>query len=189
MTLCKGNTPTTGLRSPVLRNLRNGSGRWARTSIAGVRFIMPQAKTWAASRSIPGQAHRRGTWIGHMTHRSCCGNILGPPPRTARSFPMRGVPLSRDRLQHLALYLEHSGAESTGSPQLLVGSLLYGATLVENQDLVHLLHRRHEAVGDQEHRMSPPEPLQRFQQLSLGDGVQVGRGLVQHEQRGIFKEG
>jgi hypothetical protein len=79
----------TGRRPPVLSDLRNSSRGWARTPMVGPLFLKLRTKTRAGSRSKPGQAHRRGTWIGNEAHRSRRGNILGPSPTTARVFPTR----------------------------------------------------------------------------------------------------
>ena len=69
-----------------------------------------------------------------------------------------------------------------------MGAPLEDAAGVEHQDLVHLLHP-HRPVRDQEHRAIPCRLPYGGQQLPLGHGIQVRRGLVEHQQRGVPKQG
>ena len=68
-----------------------------------------------------------------------------------------------------------------------MGAALDNATLIEHQDLVRLL-QRDQPVRDRDRGPIPHQVPDRRHQLALGDGVEVGGGLIEDEQRSVFEQ-
>src|SRR6266508_1157546 len=87
----------------------------------------------------------------------------------------------------LELALVQHGVQATGDQQLGVGAALDQAAVVQHQDLVGGQHRR-QPVGDRDRGPPGKQRLEGRLDELLGDGVQVGGGLVQQQDARVLED-
>jgi len=80
-----------------------------------------------------------------------------------------------------------AGVDATGGDELIVGSAFDDPTVIDDGDLVGVADRG-QAVGDDDRRPSLQGDRQRILYRRLGAGVEMGGGLVEHDDAGIFEE-
>src|SRR5436190_23942257 len=89
--------------------------------------------------------------------------------------------------QHVALNINEMPIETTSSKQPRNRAALDDLSVVKDKDHVHPLHRI-QTMRDQERRASSCSSLECAEHFMLSNCVEIGRGFIQDQQRGVMQQ-